>query len=173
MRVSFEAGWTGADSLMTYCRAYRLSSARYIAGPTHRPAFLIPTGMSVQAIIIHPTFDLDTGHIGVAFVAILTCTDRFVVHHPTEGVLAAGTGVLTDFVDTGICLSTLIVSAAAREDGRQGATAVTICADIAFRTSTNHGSNRQGVHHTTDGGVIAWTKALTKVDTGTLDTAME
>jgi hypothetical protein len=54
----------------------------------------------VQAVIVHPTLNLDAGHIRVAFVAVLAGADRLVLDDSAEGVVTTGTGVLADAVDT-------------------------------------------------------------------------
>jgi len=135
--------------------ADRLSSAGGIAWPTHWPAFLISTRVGVKAVIVHPTLDLDTSHIWVAFIAVLTSTHGLVFYHSAEGVVSTGTRVLADPVDAGVGLPTLIISAAPGQDGRQGAAAVFIGADIAIGTGAHHSPHRQRVNHCADGRVVA------------------
>ena len=88
-----------AGVLVADGRADGVPSAGRVAGPTHRPAFLVSTRVGVQAVIVHPTLDLDAGHIRVAFIAVLAGTDRLVLDDSAEGVVTTGTGVLADAVD--------------------------------------------------------------------------
>lgn len=142
--------------------ADRLSSAGGVAWPAHWPAFLVSTRVGVKAVIVHPTLNLDTSHIWVAFVAVLTSTHGLVFYHSAEGVVSAGTRVLADPVDAGVRLPALIVSAAPGQDGRQGSAAVFISADIAVRTCAHHSPHRQGVNHCADGGVVAGVEGETE-----------
>ena len=95
--------------LVAYRRADRFTSTGGVAGPTHRPALLIPAGVGVEAVIVHPALNLDAGHVRVALVSVLTGADWLVVDHPAESVLATSAGVLAELVDAGVGLAALVV----------------------------------------------------------------
>ena len=61
-------------------------------------------------------------------------------------MLSTGTGVVTDLVNTGICLSTLIICGTSSQDRCQCLTAGVLCAHISIRAGTDHGPHRQGVN---------------------------
>ena len=121
-------------------------ATRSIAGATDWAALLVTTDVSVQAVIVHPALYLDTGHVGVPFVALLAGADWVVVDDPAEGVISTGAGIFTDLVDAGVRLSTLVVSLAAREDGAEGLTALVVTGHVAVRAGADHGADRQGVN---------------------------
>lgn len=98
---------------MTDCCADGLSSTGGVAGPTHRPAFLVSARMSVKAVIVYPTLDLNTGHIWVSFISVLTSTHRLVFNDSAEGMVSACTRVLADAVYARISFSALVIGAAA------------------------------------------------------------
>ena len=98
--VSLSSCRAAAGVLVADGRADGVPSAGRVAGPTHRPAFLVSTRMGVQTVIVHPTLDLDAGHIRVAFIAVFTGADRLVLDDSTEGVVTTCTWVLADAVDT-------------------------------------------------------------------------
>lgn len=140
---------------MANCCADCLSPTGDITRPTHRPAFLMLTSMGVKTVVIHMTLNLETGNIRVALISIFAGADRLVFNDSAECMIPTGTRIIAYFIDAGISFSTFVISAAAREDGRQGATAVVISADIAIRTSTDHGSHREGVNYGALGRVCA------------------
>lgn len=141
MRIALETSGTSASCFVADRSTGCLPSAGGIARPTHRPAFFISARVTVQAVVVSLTNDLDAGHVGIALVAIFASTDRFVLDDSAEGVITAGAGVIAELVDAGIRLITLIVSAAARQDGIQGPTAVVVRADVAVRTGADHGTH--------------------------------
>ena len=143
--VSSQTWRAGADGLVVGGGAGGLASTRGVAGPTDWPALLVTTDVSVQAVVVHPALDLDTGHVGVPFVALLAGADWVVVDDPAEGVISTGAGIFTDLVDAGVRLSTLVVSLAAREDGPEGLTALVVTGHVAVRAGADHGADRQGV----------------------------
>jgi len=61
-------------------------------------------------------------------------------------MLSTGTGVITDLVDTGICLSTLVICGTSSQDRCQCLTAGVLCAHISIRAGTDHGPHRQRVN---------------------------
>ena len=123
-----------------------LAATRSIAGPAHRAALLVTADVSVQAVIVHHTLYLDTGHVRVPFIALLAGADWVVVDDPAEGVISTGAGIFTDLVDAGVRLSTLVVRLAAREDRAQGLTTLVVTGHVAVRAGADHGADRQGVN---------------------------
>ena len=113
-------------------------ATRSIAGATDWAALLVTTDVSVQAVIVHPVLYLDTGHVGVPFVALLAGADWVVVDDPAEGVISTGAGVLTDLVDAGVCFSTLVISLTARQDWAESLAALVITSHIPVRTGADH-----------------------------------
>ncbi len=153
--ISGQAGRACADGSMTHRRADRLSAAGHVAGPAHRSALLVAAGVAVQTVVVCAALDLEAGHVGVALEALLAGAHRLMVDHATEGVLATRARVLADAVDAGIRLTTLVVRAAAGQDGGESFTTGVLVADIAVGTGADHGAHRQGVDDGTAGGLAA------------------
>ena len=122
-----------------------LTSTRSIARAADWATLLVTTGVSVQAVIIHPTLDLDTGNIGVTLVTLLTGAHRMVVNNTAEGVISTSTRVFADLVDAGVGVSAVIISATPGHDGGQGLAAVVLAGHEAIRTRADHCSDRQRV----------------------------
>ena len=98
--VALQSRWTCAGFLMVGRRAHRLSSTWSIGRTTDGATLLIATCVAVQTVIIHPALHLDTGHIRVALIALLTGAHRMVVDDTTED------RVFADLVDAGVSLMT-------------------------------------------------------------------
>ena len=92
--------------------AHRLSSTWSIGRTTDGATLLIATCVAVQTVVIHPALHLDTGHIRVALIALLTGAHWVVVDDTTEGMVSTGTRVFADLVDAGVSLPAVIVSLA-------------------------------------------------------------
>ena len=129
-----------------------LAATRSVTGPADRSALLVTADMSVQAVIVNSALYLDTGHVRVAFIALLAGADWVVVDHPAERVVPTGAGVFADLVDAGVRLSTLVVRLAAREDGAEGLAALVVTGHVAVRAGADHGADREGVNHRAGGG---------------------
>ena len=171
-RVSRQSWRAAADCLVVGGCTDGLATTRSIAGATHRATLLIAADVSVQTVIVHPTLDLDTGHVRVSFISLLAGADGLVVDHSAEGVISAGAGVFTDLVDAGVRLSALVVSLAAGEDGAEGLTALVVTGHVAVRTRADHGPHRQGVNHGAGGGGHAGAEVLTQQATSVVQTGV-
>lgn len=130
---------------MTGGGADGLTSTRGIAGAADRATLLVTTGVSVQAVIIHPTLDLDAGNVGVTLVSLLAGANWFVLQHSAEGVIATRTRVFADLVDTGVGVSAVVICATPGHDGGQGLAAVVLAGHEAIGTRADHCSDRQRV----------------------------
>ena len=140
---------------MTHCSAEGLASTRSIAGAADWATLLVTTGMSVEAVIIHPTLHLDAGNIGVALVTLLTSAHRVVINNSAEGMVSTGTRVFTYLVEAGVSFWAVIISGAPGHDGRQGLAAVVLAGHVAVRTGADHCSDRQRVDDGAGGGLLA------------------
>jgi len=95
----------------------------------------------VQTVIINLAFNLDTGNVRIAFIAIFASTNWMVVDYATEGMFTTGTRIFTYLIDARISIRAFIVSGASCNDGGQSFTSAVVIGDIAIRTTANHCSN--------------------------------
>jgi hypothetical protein len=129
--------------------AFSLTAAGQVARAADRAAVFVAAGMGVQTVIINLALDLDTGHVRVALIAVLTGAHGVMVDHTTECVLSTCARVLADLVDTGVSFATLIICSTSSHNWRQGSAAAVVICDITIGTGTHHGSNRQRVYDRT------------------------
>ena len=157
---------------MIDCCTQSFSSTWSIAWATDWSTLFIATCVSIQTIIIHATLHLDTGHIRVAFITLLTGADWLVIDDAAERMVSTGTWIFADLVDTGVSLSTLIISVAARQDGSQGLAAVVVIRNISIRTGADHGAHWQRVNDGAGGGVSTWAELGTEELTPVVETSV-
>ena len=162
--VAFEAGGTAADRLVADGLAGGLAAAGQVTRTTHRPTFLVDTGVRVEAVVVHGALDLEAGHVRVALVAVLAGAHWLVLDDATEGVLTTGTWIHTDLVDARVSFATIIVCRAAGKNRRERLAARVVGADVAVGTGADHGSHRQGVDHRARGRAGARVEGFAEQD---------
>lgn len=140
-----------------------LAAAGQVAGATDRGAFLEATGVVVLTITVCKALNGLAGQLGVAIVARFAGANGPVVDDRADGVPATGAGVLTDGVDAGLRVVTLIVSLTARHNGRKRDAAASLVGGISLRTDADHGADGRGVDDLAARRGHAWREERTGV----------
>lgn len=98
--ITIKSWGTGADSFMTDGSTDCFSSTGKVSRSADRTAFLVPTRVGVQTVVIYFAFYFETSNVWITLVSFLTGTDRLVFDDSAEGVFSTGTWILTQLVNT-------------------------------------------------------------------------